>query len=270
MSSKASVDRLDVNGLSIAYRAAGDGPRTVLVHGLAQDHTIWSEVQGLWPDARTYAYDLRGHGATPLGHPQGTLAQLGQDLIGLLERLGPAMCVGFSLGGSVALWVAAERPDLVTAVVAVATSSVVGRAAAGSMRERIAEVEAGGVLRLHEVLADDTRSQLAGDEARLDKILAARWAATTETGGYLNGARAVCDMHDHPLQERLDAVTQPVLVVSGSLDPWCPPRAAQIMLERLAHAQFVELAGVGHLVTDVAAGELVAIVRDWNREREQA
>lgn len=267
VASGTGVDRLVVGDLSVAYRAAGQGDPVVLIHGLGQDHGIWGTIQDAWPDARTLAYDLRGHGSTTLGVPEGTLAQLGSDLVGLLERVGPATCVGFSLGGSVALWAASERPDLVVAVVAVATSSVVGRVAAEAMGERIGQVESGGLGRLHEVLASDTRSQLAGDETRLEDIVAARAAATSGVGGYLNGARAVRDMRDHPLQERLGSVGQPVLVVNGSRDPWCPRRAAEIMLEALPNASFVELEGVGHLVTDVAPGALLERIRVWTEER---
>lgn len=267
VASGTGVDRLAVGDLSVAYHATGEGDRVVLIHGLGQDLGIWGPIQDAWPSARTIAYDLRGHGSTTVGAPEGTLAQLGRDLVGLLESVGPATCVGFSLGGSVALWAASERPDLVVAVVAVATSSVVGRAAADAMGERIEQVESGGPARLAEVLASDTRSQLAGDESRLDEIVAARVAASSAVEGYLNGARAVRDMRDHPLQERLGAVHQPVLVVNGSRDPWCPRRAAEIMLEVLPNAWFAELEGVGHLVTDVAPDELLERIRVWTEER---
>ena len=51
-------------------------------------------------------------------------------------------------------------------------------------------------------------------------------------------------MREEPLNERLDRIVLPVLVVSGELDLWCPRRAAEIMLEHLADAEFVELDGV--------------------------
>ena len=267
VASGTGVDRVAVGDLSVAFRAAGAGGLVVLIHGLGQDHGIWGSIQDAWRDARTIAYDVRGHGSTTLGEPEGTLAQLGRDLVGLLERVGPATCVGFSLGGSIALWAASERPDLVSAVVAVATSSVVGRVAADAMGKRIDQVWAGGLERLRGVLASDTRSQLAGDESRLSEIVAARVAATAGVEGYLNGARAVRDMRDHPLQERLSSIGQPVLVVNGSRDPWCPRRAAEIMLEALPNAWFVELEDVGHLVTDVAPGELLERIRVWTEER---
>lgn len=257
------VDHVTLGDLDVAYRRVGSGARIVLIHGLGQDHHIWDQIQDQWMDVATWSYDLRGHGGSSLGSPQGTIDQLGGDLVSFLEFVGPALCVGFSLGGSVALWAAAERPELVSGVIAVATSSVVGGAAAASMEERIAEVMQGGADTMRTIIEIDTRSQLSGAEVDFDAIVEGRITAIGDREGYLNGARAVRRMHDEPLNPRLDTIAQPVLVVTGSVDPWCPRRAAEIMLEHLGNATFVELEGVGHLITDVAAEEFLSIARSW-------
>lgn len=262
------LEHVTLGDIELAFRRAGNGRRLVLIHGLGQDMNIWIEIQGLWDGCETYAYDLRGHGGTTLGEAQGTIAQLGGDLIAFLELVGPAICVGFSLGGSIALWAAAERPDLITGVIAVATSSVVGRAAAESMESRINDVLSGDAATMRTIIEDDTRSQLAGTEADFAGIVEGRVAAIGDVRGYVNGARAVRGMRDDPLNPRLEMITQPVLVVTGSLDPWCPRRAAEIMLEHLSNATFVELAGVGHLVTDVAAPEFLAVAQPWVSQLE--
>ena len=97
----------------VAFVSRGAGPSLVLIHGLGQDHRIWAEIQPALPEYTTIAYDLRGHGQTPVGDAAGTLAQLGDDLIAFLAATGPAVCIGFSLGGVIALWAASARPDLV-------------------------------------------------------------------------------------------------------------------------------------------------------------
>src|SRR5262249_35625983 len=62
----------------------------------------------------------------------GTLAQLGGDLVALLDALdlGRADLCGFSLGGTIVVRVAIDYPERVGRLVPVATSSRVGRAAA--------------------------------------------------------------------------------------------------------------------------------------------
>ena len=74
----------------------------------AQDHlSRWSVT----------TYDRRGWGqSAPLG--PAPLAQHAADLTDVLDGLGPSIVAGHSYGATIALTVAAARPDLVTAVVA--------------------------------------------------------------------------------------------------------------------------------------------------------
>jgi pimeloyl-ACP methyl ester carboxylesterase len=243
--------------------APDEDVRVVLIHGLGQDSRIWRRVRAELTDVETVSHDIRGHGDSPLADGDGTLAQLGQDLIALLETVGPAVCVGFSLGGSIALWAAAERPDLVTGVAAIATSSVVGSAAARAMRERIELFESGDQEAILDVLRTDTVAQVANSEVDVESVLAERMSAIHDAAGYVNGARAVCSMRDVSLHDRLASIKAPVLVVSGERDVWCPRRAADIMLDQLPTGSFVELPDVGHLVPDDDPVTLAKVLREW-------
>lgn len=249
--------------LEVTYRRAGAGPLVVLIHGLAQDHQMWSQVQDHLSGFCTVAYDLRGHGGTSLGQAQATLSQLGGDLVALLERWGPAVCVGFSLGGTVALWTAAERPELVRGVAALATSSVVGSTAAAGLQRRVELFERGDEAQVREALLADTRMQLATGRRDAESIVAERLGAIGDRAGYVNGARAMARLHVEPLNPRLVDIAAPVLVIGGERDVVCPRRAAEIMLEQLPHAAFTELSGIGHLVTDEDPALVTAALRDW-------
>ena len=130
--------RVRLVDIDVGYTRMGEGPPAVMLHGLAEDRSSWADVQRRLSDFTTYAYDLRGHGESDLGEAEGTLEQLGGDLIAFLEaQTGPADCIGYSLGGAVVLWVAARRPDLVTRATVAGTSTVVGRRAAEFFRDRI-------------------------------------------------------------------------------------------------------------------------------------
>lgn len=255
--------------IDVAYRPQGAGRCVVMVHGLGQDHLIWAQLQGALADHRTLAYDMRGHGSTTLGDGSGTIAQLGDDLVAVLERFGPAVVIGFSLGGVIALWAASERPDLVQGVIAVATSSVVGSAAAAGLDARIELFERGDPEAIHQQVLEDTRAQLASPDVDAEAVTATRLAAIRDPRGYVNAARAVRGMREVPLNERLARIAAPVLVIGGERDVWCPRRAAEIMLEYLPpSARFEELVDVGHLMTEVAPSLLSEVIRDWLRNRE--
>src|SRR5262245_20639659 len=149
--------------IEVAWFEWGRGEPLVLVHGLADDHRAWRRTLAwLAVDRRVIACDLRGHGQTSLGDASGTLAQLGADLVALLDALDLErvdLC-GFSLGGTVVLRAAIDHPERVRRLLPVATSSRVGRAAVPWYEER-ARLALQGAERLHAALEQDTREQLA-------------------------------------------------------------------------------------------------------------
>lgn len=107
---------ITVNETELYYELSGDGNiPLVLVHGSWGDHTNWNPVVGeLARSFRVLTYDRRGHSQSARPTTQGSLREDATDLASLLEALdiGPAHVVGSSGGGAVALWLAAERPEM--------------------------------------------------------------------------------------------------------------------------------------------------------------
>ena len=98
----------------------------VFVHGLLWNHTQWEhQVTHLRTDHRCVAYDHRGQGESEVpSAPLVDLETLYFDLAGLIEGLeiGPCHVVGNSMGGAVAIRLAARRPDLVESLTLVGTT----------------------------------------------------------------------------------------------------------------------------------------------------
>ena len=242
---------VSLRDIDVTYTRAGHGPAVVLVHGLAEDHQSWRPVQEAGLEATTYAYDLRGHGQTTAGSPQGTLAQLRDDLLTFLEEVtGPATCVGFSLGGTVVLSAAAQRPDLVTKVVALGTSSVVGRGAAGFYAGRIALFRGPDTAAQQEALFSDTAAALHNPESDVDAVTRFRLAAVGDGRGYVNASTAMAALVDAPLTPELSKVGPgvEVVIIGADHDTFCPKKAADIILGAVEHATYAEISGAGHLM----------------------
>lgn len=113
---------ITVNDTELYYELSGDGDVPLaLVHGSWGDHTNWSPVvDDLGRTFRVLTYDRRGHSQSARPKTQGSLREDAADLAALLEALdmAPAHVVGSSGGGAVALWLAAERPEMLRSLAA--------------------------------------------------------------------------------------------------------------------------------------------------------
>jgi len=112
-----------VRGGDLAHGVWGrEGPLVVAVHGITASHLAFGPVAERLADrCRVVAPDLRGRGASrDLPGPYG-MQQHARDVARLVEAAGApaAVVVGHSMGGWVAISLAAERPDLVGRLVLV-------------------------------------------------------------------------------------------------------------------------------------------------------
>jgi 3-oxoadipate enol-lactonase len=236
--------------IEVAWSEWGSGEPLLLVHGLGEDRRSWRRVlPWLTLHRRVLAYDLRGHGETSLGGAAGTLQQLGDDLVAFLDALDLErvdLC-GFSLGGSVALRVAIDRPERVRALLPVSTSSRVGRAAAAWYEER-AQLAEEGPDRLYPVLYRDTCELLARTPREIDDHWLIRREATADPRGFAAACRALLELHHQPLDPDLGRIRARTLVVSGGGDPLCPPRAGEALATAIPGAQLKVITGSGHQI----------------------
>ena len=248
--------RARVGDIEVAYLQVGrpGGRRLVLLHGMAEtSESCWShQLEGLEDVYECYAVDLRGHGQTTLGEADGTLEQLGGDLLGFLETVaGPAVVVGFSMGATIALWASAQEATLIQHVVGMGGSSVISSATAQFFRDKADVVARRDLGTLHEEMVEEVHEMFVASPERAHDYGARRIASVGEGDGYANAGTAMAGMRDRPLQPELARISCPVDIVGGEFDKWCPRRASEIILDGLVHDQvrFTEIPRVGHLMS---------------------
>ncbi|GIF65943.1 alpha/beta hydrolase [Asanoa ishikariensis] len=107
-------------GLNVLHTAGPSAPAFVLVHGLASNARLWSEVASALAAAGhpSYAVDLRGHGESDLPSSGFSTAAAAADLAAVIASLGLSrpIVAGQSWGGNVVVRLAAAFPGVVGAL----------------------------------------------------------------------------------------------------------------------------------------------------------
>jgi pimeloyl-ACP methyl ester carboxylesterase len=241
----------------------GQGPPVLLLHGQPGSAADFDDVvEALGPDVTTLAVDRPGWGAT--GGPARSLAAQAELLAEeLLARGGaPAVVVGYSLGGGVALHLALSHPELVAGLVLV--SSIGGQ---GSVNAVDVVLDLPVVGPLATWIAFAAMASLRPLVVRLGRwrLLAANLPGRPErlsveqVVAFVDEQRLL--LRDHAaLEAALGRVDAPVIVLHGASDLVIPPTAGA----SLARALGVEpelLEGVGHQILHQAPEAVADAVR---------
>jgi pimeloyl-ACP methyl ester carboxylesterase len=195
------------------------------------------------------SYDVRGFGHSPVGAGAGTVGQFADDLAQILSArsMGPSWLIGFSMGGVIAQRFALDFPNQVEGLVLIASSCKVGRPGQVFFNERIAQVSKQGLQAIAEITRGDARGCFSmGDDQLIEEYLHLRTGAVRDPDGYLNACRAMLRLADEPILPDLDKIDCPTLVVAGELDPYCPPKASEMIAEAIPGAQLTVIPGAGH------------------------
>jgi 2-succinyl-6-hydroxy-2,4-cyclohexadiene-1-carboxylate synthase len=114
---------LEGKDVRLNYFVSGEGTPVTLLHGFTQSGKSWNEVISKMPERWMWIVpDLRGHGATQtLNGAPCSMDACAADLEMLWEHLGVERThlVGYSMGGRLALHVAARRPQRILSLLTI-------------------------------------------------------------------------------------------------------------------------------------------------------
>jgi 2-succinyl-6-hydroxy-2,4-cyclohexadiene-1-carboxylate synthase len=244
-----------VNGLHFNVEETGDGPPLLLLHGFTGSIRSWgAHTPVLASVQRVIAVDLIGHGQSdaPEDWRRYSMEHCVADLLALLDILDVADfdLLGYSMGGRVALQLAAAAPERIKRLIVESGSPGLEDAAEREARiaadEQLAQTIEGDGLEAFVDLWE--RLPLFASQVRLPADVRARVRAqrlASEPRGLANSLRGMGTGRQTSLWERLTSLQMPALLLAGALDAkYC--ELARQMATRLPHAAVRTIAEVGH------------------------
>jgi len=247
--------------LSHTQTGPDDAPVLVLAGALGSAHAMWqAQVDALSDRFRVIALDHRGHGSSEAPPGPYTMADLGGDVVALLDELGveQASYIGISLGGMVGLWLAQNAPDRWHRFVLMcAAAEPIG--GPQPWTERADQVRADGTA----AIADATIGRWFKHEyaeAHAEQVASIKQQILdTSDEGYASCCEAIGAMD---LRDGLAGVTAPTLLLAAEEDSSIPAEHVLALAQAIPGARFEVIDGAAHLIAVSHADQVNQLLLD--------
>jgi 3-oxoadipate enol-lactonase len=236
--------------VSIPLHHVVEGPSTapvlLLGNSLGAATAMWDPVMPRLRDrVRAVRFDHRGQGASPVPHGPYELADLGEDVLALLDDLEieRASYAGVSIAGMVGLWLAAHAPDRIDRLAVFCTTAHLDDADAYAQRAE-AVLRAGSTAPIADaVVSRWTTPAFAREHPGAVADLKAMLLASPP-----DGYAACCGVLERlDLRPDLERVRAPTLVVAGAGDAAIAPEHGQRIAAAVPGARFVLMDDAAHI-----------------------
>ncbi len=239
-------------------------PLLVLGPSLGTSTDLWDpNIAALASVYRVIRYDHRGQGRSPVPPGPYSIDDLGRDVVALMDRLeiDRATVAGVSLGGMVAMWLAAKCDDRVERLIAMCTSAHMSQA---PWAERIDAVRgAGSTEPIADAVVDNwlTPGYAQQDPEVREWLRGMVLASPAE--GYASCCEAIATMD---LRDDISSIRRPTLVISATDDPSAPPEHQREIAKRIDGARLETVSDAAHLANVQQADTINGLMIDFRHE----
>lgn len=286
---------VDLDGPVHYVDHGGDGLPLVAVHGLGGSHANWHDLGPLLTgSAHVYALDLAGHGRTPRAGRSASVRANRLLLDRFLEQVvgEPAVLLGNSMGGTIAMLQAAEHPETVRDLVLIGPAAPRTRADLPDLAvaRQAALFAVPGVAqkvlarRLERLGAEEwVRAQMSLTTADVDRVsdqmrqvavelVASRAAGPDAEAAFLEAARSLVALlaRGSRYREVVASIRGRALVVHGELDRLVPLSCSRALVRQRPDWRLEVLGGVGHVPQIEVPERTAELVLGWLSRRPAA
>jgi 3-oxoadipate enol-lactonase len=222
-----------------------NAPVLLMGSSLGTSMDMWDSQLALAERLRIVRFDHRGHGRSPVPPGPYEVADLGRDVLELMDALEieRASYCGLSIGGMVGIWLGANAPERIERIVLICTSAHLPPAEGWA--ERAAKVRAADTV---EVVADAVVARWltpAYAEAHPELVAELRaMLVATDPEGYASACGAIERMD---LRDQLGRIAAPTLVISGAGDEATPPEHQELIAASIRGARLETIEPAAHL-----------------------
>jgi pimeloyl-ACP methyl ester carboxylesterase len=261
----------DIGGVDVYYKDEGSGPAILMVHGSASSMRTYDAVAArLRKHYRVIRFDVPGQGLSgPVSDDAAQHLKPADIAQRLLAKLGvtTVTAVGVSSGGTLCVYLAAQRPDLVKRLILANTpADPVDTSHLQQPKDfEEAQREARETHFQSQRFWDLFLAYFAGDASRMTPAIREQYYDFNRRIPEPNALALVAKVADHDQAvQAMSQVTAPTLLLWGARDPLLTPAAADALARYLTHAQVskILLPDVGHfppLETPGRFADLVAV-----------
>jgi pimeloyl-ACP methyl ester carboxylesterase len=251
------VRQLTLGKDRLTYRVCGSGPDVLLIHGWISSGRMWEGLmEGMAKTCRVWALDLLGFGDSRNDTPNKvvTLNDEARLIVAFCKAVGirPLATVGHSMGGTLAVKLALESPDLINNIILICP--VITGKLVYHVEQFLGTPVGQSLLNFGQRFWPDvfTMPQIMpliappyiGVEAcrrTVEDLRKATWGATYG---------CLMSMLNINLDKHLYKVRKPTLVITGAQDITIPPTEAKLTADLIPGAQFIELPNCHHQPPD--------------------
>jgi pimeloyl-ACP methyl ester carboxylesterase len=261
---------LEVDGLRIAYKRAGEGPPLILLHGFFGDSRVWRrQLEDLSNEFDVVAWDTPGCGRSSDPPDSVRIPEYAGCLSAFVDALGLERphVLGLSFGSTLALELYRQRPTLCkTLVLASAYAGWSGSLPTDVVEQRLRktitdlDLPAAQVVSIYNVpgLLSESAPQTLVDEN-----------AAIMSGFHRRGMKAMTRaLAEADLRSMLADIKVPTLLLYGDKDVRSPVSLGQDLHSRIPGSQLVVIPAIGHLSNLEAADRFNDEVRKFLRSAQ--